>query len=146
MGVPPLAQLYTDDLGAAGEAIDGARGYDYPQNTAAAWTTTGIIRLRQGEPVAANKAFACGLAEADSLLERCGQNVSALDTKGLALCGLALCEDKGHLTAAEQAFGAARKIAQAKGVVARVLNQFDALARADMDGILSPARKAAEGQ
>jgi tetratricopeptide (TPR) repeat protein len=141
-----LTHLYAGDLGAAREAIDRARQYDYPENTAAAWTTTGIIQLRQGGPVAASKAFACGLAEADGLLERCGQNFSALDIKGLALCGLALCEDEGHLPAAEGTFRAARKITQAKGVVARVLSQFDALALPDTDGILSPARKAAEGQ
>ena len=132
-------------MGAAREAIDGAREYDFQQNTAATWTATGIIRLRQGEPVAARKAFACGLAEADGLLERCGQNFAALDTKGLALCGLALCEDEGHLTAAEEALGAARKITQAKGAVAKVLNRFDALALVDMKPILPPARKAAEG-
>jgi hypothetical protein len=141
-----LARLYAGDLRAARETIDRARQYDYAVNTAAVWTATGIIRLRQGEPVAASKAFACGLAEADRLLERCGQNFSALDIKGLARCGLALCEDEGHLTAAEEAFRAARKITQAKGVAARVLSTFDALALADMDGILSPARKAAEGQ
>src|SRR3954451_20421568 len=39
-----------------------------------------------------------------------------------ALCGLALCGDESHLTAAEEAFAAARKITQAKGVVAKVLN------------------------
>ena len=33
-----------------------------------------------------------------------------------------------HLTVAEEAFAAARKITRAKGVVASVLNQFDALA------------------
>jgi hypothetical protein len=141
-----LTYLYAGDLGAAREAIDGARECDYPDHTAAAWTATGIIWLRQGEPVAASKAFGCGLAEADKLLERSEQNFSALDTKGLALCGLALCQNEGHLTAAEGAFGAARKITQAKGAVARVLNQFDALALADINGILSPARKAAEGQ
>ncbi len=141
-----LARLYAGDLAAARQAIDRARRYDYPENNAAAWTVTGIIQLRQGEPAAASKAFARGQAEADRLLEHCGQNFSALDTKGLGLCGLTLCEDEGHLTVAEEAFDAARKITQAKGVVARVLNQFDALALADTDGILSPTRKAAEGQ
>jgi len=42
-------------------------------------------------------------------------------------------------------FHAARKITKAKGVVTRVLNQFDALAHADTDGVLAPLRKAAEG-
>jgi hypothetical protein len=96
--------------------------------------------------VAASEAFARGLAEADRLLEHSGQNVSALDTKGLAMCGLVLCADEGHRTAAEEAFGAARKITQARGVVTSVLNQLDALALADTDGILSPVRKAVEEQ
>ena len=94
-----LARLYAGELAAARESIDGARRYDFPANTMAAWTATGIIRLRQGEPVAASEAFARGLAEADGLLALSGQNVSALDNKGLALCGLALCEDERHLPA-----------------------------------------------
>ena len=65
---------------------------------------------------------------------------------GLALCGLVLCENEDHLTAAEEAFRAARKITQAKGAVAKVLNQFDALALADTTLILLAARQAAEGQ
>ena len=66
--------------------------------------------------------------------------------KGLALCGLALCEDERHLPAAEEAFAAARKITRAKGVVASVLNLFDALAVADKERNPAPARKAAEGE
>ena len=80
------------------------------------------------------------------MLARSGQNLSALDTKGLALSGLALCEDQRHLTAAAEAFGAAREITRAKGVVASLLNQFDALAQADEKGILKPVRAAAAGE
>jgi tetratricopeptide (TPR) repeat protein len=141
-----LAQLYAGELAAACEAIDGARERDYPKNTAAAWAATGIIRLRHGETVAAGEAFQRGLAEADGLLALSGQNLSALDTKGLALSGLALCEDQRHLTAAAEAFGAAREITRAKGVVASLLNQFDALARADEKGVLKSVRAAAAGE
>ena len=140
-----LAQLYTGELAAARKSIDGARRYDFPANTMAAWTATGIIQLRQSELVAASEAFARGLTEADGLLAFSGENVSALDHKGLALCGLALCEDGRHLPLAEGAFAAARKITRAKGLVAGVLNLFDALAHADKDGILARMRKAAEG-
>ena len=140
-----LAQLYTGELAAARKSIDGARRYDFPANTMAAWTATGIIQLRQSELVAAREAFARGLTEADELLAFSGENVSALDHKGLALCGLALCEDGRHLPLAEEAFAAARKITRAEGVVASVLNLFDALARADKDGRLAQVRKAAEG-
>jgi hypothetical protein len=140
-----LTCLYTGELAAARESIDEARQYDYPGNTMAAWTATGIIRLRQREPADAREAFARGLAEADRLLELSGQNISALDHKGLALCGLALCEDERHLPAAEEAFATVRKITRAKGVVASVLNLFDALAVADKKGLLAQVRKAAEG-
>lgn len=140
-----LTRLYESNLDAACEAIDGARSYDNPTNTAAAWMTTGIIRLRQGEPEAAREAFASAVTEADRLLALCGQNFAALDTKGLALCGLALCDVRGHLAAAEAAFAAARQITQAKGVVTALLNQFDALALADTSGILAPVRRTAAG-
>ena len=140
-----LARLYAGELAAARKSIDGARRYDFPANTMAAWTATGIIQLRQSELVAASEAFARGLTEADGLLAFSGENVSALDHKGLALCGLALCEDGRHLPLAEEAFAAARKITRAEGVVASVLNLFDALARADKDGLLAQVRKAAEG-
>jgi hypothetical protein len=140
-----LAHLSAGNLTAARESIDATRQYDYPENIMAVWTATGIIRLRQDEPAAASEAFERGLAEADRLLELSEQNVSALDNKGLALCGLTLCENERHLPAAEEAFAAARKITQAKGVVTSVLNRFDALAVADKEGLLAPARKALEG-
>jgi tetratricopeptide (TPR) repeat protein len=140
-----LARLYMGELAAALESIDKARQYDFPTNTVAAWTATGIIQLRQGDPAAASEAFARGSAEADRLLALSGQNVSALDNKGLALCGHALCENERHLAAAAEAFAAARKITGAKGVVAGVLNRLDALAVADKEGLLAPARRAAEG-
>lgn len=38
-----LAHLYAGDLAAARKAIDGARQYDYPTNTAASWTATGCV-------------------------------------------------------------------------------------------------------
>ena len=44
-------------------------GITVPANTAAAWTATEIILLRQGEAVAASKAFAYGLTDADRLLK-----------------------------------------------------------------------------
>ena len=106
----------------------------------------GIIRLRQAERDSAREAFSRGLAETNELLEKSDQNLAALDTKALALCGLALCEDEGHLDAASAVFRVARNITQAKGVVTAVLNQFDALAKVDAQGILIPLRTAAEGK
>lgn len=141
-----LVRLYESNLAAARDAIDGARRSEYPENIAAAWATTGTIHLRQGESATAREAFASAVREADRLLALCEQNVAAQDTKGLALCGLALCKDGRHLAAAEAAFEAARQITKAKGVVTALLNQFDALALADAKGILAPVRKAAAGE
>jgi len=78
-------------------------------------------------------------------LEKSDQNPSALDTKALALCGLALCEDEHHLAPATEAFRTARKITKARGMVTTILKQFDALVQADADGILTRSRKAAAG-
>lgn len=90
-------------------------------------------------------AFAAGVAAADERLARYGPSPAVLDGKGLALCGLCLCEDERHMAAAGNAFVAARKMTRAKGVVASLLKQFDALAVADTRGLLAPVRSVAEG-
>ena len=91
-----------------------------------------------------------GLEETEKLLEMSANNLSALETKALSLCGLALCDDPKYLTThstiAKQAFQAARNITQAKGTVTQLLNRFDALALADTENILAPLRKVAAGE
>jgi tetratricopeptide (TPR) repeat protein len=139
------ARLLTGEFTTARGAIETARIHDYPLNNAAMWTLMGIIQLREGETAESCEAFSQSLEEANVLLEKSDQNFSALDTRALALCGLTLCEDKQHMAAATDAFIAARKITKAKGVVTSVLNQFDALAQADTDGVLATLRKAAAG-
>ena len=141
-----LANLLAGELTAARDAIETARTHEYPMNNAAMWTLMGIIQLRLEERAAACEAFSQGVAEANGLLEKCKQNLSVLDTKGLALCGLVLCEGEHHRDAATEAFQAARQITNAKGVVTGVLNQFDALAKADTNGVLNLLRKVAEGE
>ncbi len=97
----------------------------------------------------------------------------ALDAKGLACCGLALCDGTGagfapsadgivaatkpapttahpaptHLNAATAAYRAARAINRDAGIVGRVLRLLDALAAAHGQGaaILAPGRAAAAG-
>lgn len=139
------ALLLTGGLTAAREAIETARRHDYPSNNAAMWTLMGIIQLRQAERAAAREAFSRGLAEANGLLKKFDKNLLALDTKALALCGLALCEDERHRELAAEALHDARKITKAKGIVARVLTKFDALAQADTDGVLAPLRNVVSG-
>jgi Tfp pilus assembly protein PilF len=52
-----MAHLFAGELTVAREAIDAARTYDFPSNTAAMWTAAGIIRLRQEEHSSAREAF-----------------------------------------------------------------------------------------
>ena len=68
-----------------------------------------------------------------------------LDSKGLALCGLALCEDDKYLTAAINTYKEARTIARDAGAIGRVQRLFDALAKADGAGLLSRIRATAIG-
>jgi len=70
----------------------------------------------------------------------------ALDTKALALCGLALTTDPGNAAKAATVFQAARAVTTADGITNRTLALFDALAAADRGGVLAPTRPAARGQ
>jgi hypothetical protein len=104
-----------------------------------------VIALRQADGTAAREAFAAAVAQADNLLAHTAHNFSALDAKALALCGLALGDDKSRLPEAVDAYRAARDITKAPGIVTRVLRLLDALAVVDTDGVLVEARRAAAG-
>nr|MDQ2694536.1 hypothetical protein [Pseudomonadota bacterium] len=105
----------------------------------------GVIALRQGDSTAARQAFAEAIAQAEALLSKTRELYDTLDSKALALCGLALCENPAHTAAASEACRAARTINKDAGVVGRVVRVFDALAAADREGILKGVRAAAEG-
>jgi hypothetical protein len=79
------------------------------------------------------------------LLTYAAQNYFATDTKGLALCGLTLCDGANRTSAAIEAYRSARAINKDAGVVARVLRLFDALAVVDSAGVLKDVRAAAAG-
>jgi tetratricopeptide (TPR) repeat protein len=123
----------------------------------------------------ARTAFTTAIAHADTLLARTPELYDALDARGMALCGLVLCDSgqwavdsgqwvgggqrssvigrpssvAGHpsLVSAVQAFRAARKINSDAGIVARVVRKLDALARTHPNGaaLLAEARRAASG-
>jgi len=77
-------------------------------------------------------------------LEQASGDYAALDTKALALCGLALTTEPGKAAEARTAFRAARAITSADGIVRRTLTLFDALAAADQGSILAGTRHAVE--
>jgi len=118
----------------------------------------------------ARTAFTTAIAHADALLARTPELYDALDARGIALCGIALCDAQeagggrqeavggqrssvtghpasvtGHpsLLGAVEAFRAARKINSDAGVVARVVRKLDALARTHPEGaaLLAEARR-----
>jgi tetratricopeptide (TPR) repeat protein len=147
--------LFQNDLGIALNKINAALQYDVPQNNHNATALHGIIALRQGERETAQEAFTKSIAQADEILAKTPDYYSALDAKGLALCGRAVCggwkmEDGGRMrdeviAEAVETFRKARKIAPHAGVVKSVLRLFDELAKCDGEGILKEVRSAAEG-
>jgi tetratricopeptide (TPR) repeat protein len=141
-----LAHLVAGDLPAARAAIEEARQYDVPANNHNVLALHGVIALRQGESSAAQEAFAAAVAAADDLLAKTAESYDALDAKGLALAGLALCGDAAQVPAAVAAFRAARAITSAPGIVAGALQVFDALDVCDASGRLAEVRAAAAGE
>jgi hypothetical protein len=125
------AYLYSGDLSAARAAAEAAKDYDVSQNNHYLLALLGVIALRQEDIRTAKESFAMASAQADALLVHNTQNYGALDTKGLAMCGLTRCVSADHLAAAIETYRAARVINSDTGMVGRVLRLFDALALTD---------------
>ncbi len=145
-GYLALAHLYSGDFHTARAAAETARRYDEPLNNHYILALLGLIALRQGDRAAAQEAFTAAVAQADAMLGHSAQNYNALDSKALALCGLALCEGSQHLPAAMEAYRAAQAINQDAGVVGRVVRLFEALAVVDREGVLVGVREAVRGE
>jgi tetratricopeptide (TPR) repeat protein len=141
------AHLHSGDLEAARSIAESAFKYDYPMNNHNVFALLGVIALRQGDSASAKNAFKAAVEASDALLGHNKQNYDALDAKGLALCGLALCdEDTNYIPDAISSYEAARSITRAPGTVRRVLRLFDELAKADTQGLISGVREAAGGK
>jgi tetratricopeptide (TPR) repeat protein len=145
-GYLALAHLYANNLPGARAAAEAARQYDEPSNNHYVLALLGLIVLRQGDTAAAREAFTEAVAQAETMLTYSAQNFNVLDSKGLALCGLAVCGDAGRVAEAAEAYRAARAINKDAGVVGRVLRLFDALAESDGASLLAGVRAAAAGE
>jgi tetratricopeptide (TPR) repeat protein len=141
-----LSHLYCGDLSSARGTTEVARQYNEPEDNHFVVALMGVIALRQGNAVTAQGAFAEAISETDELLGFTVQNYFALDTKGLALCGLTLCDGVNRTAAASEAYRAARVINRDAGIIARVLRLFDALAVVDAAGVLQAVRAEAAGE
>jgi tetratricopeptide (TPR) repeat protein len=131
------AHLFAGNLPDAHATIELACKYDYPLNNHNALVLLGLITLCRGDRIAARKAFADAIETSHALLKHSGRNYSAFNAKGLALCGMAVCEeDTRYIKDAISAYKAAREITKAAGIVERDLGLFNELAKADSRGLL----------
>jgi hypothetical protein len=130
---------------AAVEVADAARAVPFPPNEADIVAVLGIALVRQGHAEGAKRVFSEAFESAGRRLQATDDDYGALDTKALALCGLALVDDPRQADQAKASFAAARAITRAEGIVRRVLGLFDALAICDDAGVLQPVRPAAGG-
>ena len=145
MGIA-LTGLLRDELVTARAMAEEARKYDLPLYNHSASALLGAIVLRQGDRAAARETLALALDQANEVLARSPQFFEALDSKGLILAGLALCEGSQHLADAEAAYTASRALNRDPVAVGRVLRLLDALRQADGKGILDGVRSAAAGE
>jgi tetratricopeptide (TPR) repeat protein len=140
------AHLLAGALSEARAAAEAARLCDAPENNYYVRALGGVIALRQGDRAAAAQMLAAAMTDASRILEENSYNYEALDSKALALCGLALCGETGRAADAMDSYRAARKINGDAGVVKRVLQLFDALAVLDTGGVLARVRATAAGE
>ena len=166
-----LAQVYLfqNDLENTRTTIETVLQYDVPNSNHYASVLHGTITLRQGNAQSAQAAFRQAIVQADEILAKTPELYDALDAKGLALCGVALCgnltglnEDtlnldavqknqhslkeaqgdlSGFIREAIETFKKARGIAPHAGVVKKTLRLFDELAKCDSEGILEEVRR-----
>jgi tetratricopeptide (TPR) repeat protein len=108
----------------------------------------GIVALRLDDPGVAQISFRVARADASALWNLENQKFSALDTEGLAQCGLALCAngEREALDRATRAFDKARALTTAPGVIVRVMRLLDELEAVGPPGILERPRRAAWGR
>jgi tetratricopeptide (TPR) repeat protein len=136
-------QLFQGALTAARETAQAGRAYDYEPDAAELSVILGVVLVREGATEPARVAFGEAFGQADALLAHTGDNYRALDTKALALCGLAVLGEGARVSEATSAMQAARAISRAAGVVGDAMRLLDALADADHDDLLGPVRAVA---
>jgi tetratricopeptide (TPR) repeat protein len=140
------AHLFFGNLSDARAAAETALQYDEPEHNHHVFAVLGVIALRQEDHSTAHEAFTTAIFQTEGLLSYSAQNHTALDSKGLTLCGLTICGGVNRASAAIEAYRAARAINKDAGVVARSLRLFDALAVVDSAGALKEVRSAAAGE
>lgn len=140
-----IVLLKRGETGEARELLSRVARHREPRLSHYALAHFGVAALRQGEAATAARAFQDAVAEADAILAINGNFYRGLETRGIALCGLALCDRPDGLLTAADSFRQARALTAAPGIVGRLLRLFDELAAADAGKILKEVRAAAAG-
>jgi tetratricopeptide (TPR) repeat protein len=141
-----LAKLYQEELAGARELAEAACRYNFPLDNHRSSALLGVVSFRRGDAISARDSFETALRQSSELLAGSPQLVSALETKALTFCGLALCGDRTLISGAKEAYKAARTLTSDAGIVTRALRLFDALAQADTGGTLASVRSYAAGE
>lgn len=138
-----LANLYSNPpmLSNARAAAEEACKHYEPILNHSAWALLGVILLRQGDIGAAHDAFEAALRESQGLLSDNPSDCNALDTQGIAYCGLELCGIHGKAKMAMEAFITARAVSSDPGIVIQYVRLLDALLLVDKKGTLLPVRE-----
>ena len=103
---------------------------------------SGTIALHEEKQAEARIAFETASQEAKDLLSHCEENYEAFDIKALALCGLAVCNEKVGVGDAIRDFETSRTITEAEGIIRRFEQLFSEIEKTDTKGLLRPMRLA----
>jgi tetratricopeptide (TPR) repeat protein len=137
------ARLLSGDLPGARAAAEAALSHRSPEHTQHVLVLLGLIALLAHDREAASSSLRAAMEEADALLAHTPELFKALDTKALALAGLALLDGGQHVSAAITAFRAARTINRDAGIVRRLRRLLDTLETLDGTGQLAELHAAA---
>lgn len=130
-----LSEFYSEqpNLDAARISAENASKYNEPLLNHCVWVLLGSIILRQGFPSVASNAFMKAIEHADNLLREYPEDCNALDSKGVAFCGLTLCGETEALSSAKKILEKARKVSRDKGIVDQTLRLIEAISEVDKD-------------
>ena len=107
------------------------------------WVLLGLIALCQADQPAAVEAFNTAIDKADKMLVLSPENYDSWDSKGLSLCGLALCENnKNRVLDAVRAFRKARSINRDQGHIKRTMRLLNSITQMDTADMLQSAKTA----
>jgi tetratricopeptide (TPR) repeat protein len=136
--------LFKGDVPMAEAALEASGRYDEPSGKTTKVLLTGLAAVMKGDLPAAKKAFKKAMSLANEIIEmgEADETYSLLIEMGLIYSGLAISLSRAYIPKAIDAFSTARAIYKEAAVSTGVYCEFDILAAADKDNILSEIKEA----